>query len=144
MNFQIIPFTELSTEQLYELLKLRVDVFVVEQQCPYAEIDGADKDAQHLLVTKDNNLIGYARIVFEDNQLHIGRIICHANYRNQGVGKEIMHRAMEFCKKQYPKEDIYLSAQAHLENYYSGFGYQSISPVYDWDGINHIDMVYKV
>ena len=144
MNFTFLPFSELSLEQLYNLLKLRVDVFVVEQQCAYAEIDNADQQAVHVLVTKKNELIGYARILFENQELHIGRIISHPDFRNTGLGTQIMKEAMNYCAENYPKEDIYLSAQAHLEEYYSRFGYKTISDVYDWDGIEHINMVFKV
>lgn len=136
-------FQELSVEELYALLKLRVDVFMIEQACFYDELDNQDQTAHHLLAIQDDSLIGYARILFEKSHLHIGRIVVHPSHRKKGIAHQLIMQSMAFCKKNYPKEDIYLSAQAHLEGYYQSYGYKTISKPYDWDGISHVDMKYS-
>lgn len=142
MRINTKAFQELTVDELYALLKLRFDVFVLEQTCFYNELDCQDQTAHHILAEKDGQLIGYARILFEKQHLHIGRIVIKENYRKLGLGKQIITNAMQFCNKQFPGEDIYLSAQAHLAHYYEKFGYRVISKPYDWDGIVHIDMKY--
>lgn len=135
-------FQELTVDELYELMKLRFDVFILEQKCFYDEFDLQDQTAHHVLIKQDENLIGYARVLFEKEHLHIGRIVVGINNRKQGVARQLILNAMKFCKENYPKEDIYLSAQVHLESYYQSFGYQTISKPYDWDGILHVDMKF--
>lgn len=140
MDSRFLSFSELTNHELYELLKLRVDVFVVEQECCYEEIDNKDQQAIHLLMKENELLVGYARILFEETHLHIGRIISHQNKRGTGIGKQLMEKSLWYCDKNYPGEPVYLSAQAHLEAYYQRFGFHTISKPYDWDGIDHIDM----
>ncbi len=133
-------FHELSINQLYDLIKLRIDVFVVEQNCAYEELDNQDQNAQHVLVYQENQLIGYARILFTNKHLHIGRIVVSKSFRGKGIASKLLRYCMDYCAKQWPKEPIYLSAQVHLQAYYEGFGFLPISEVYDWDGIDHVDM----
>ena len=143
MKIAILPFSKLSLNQLYELLKLRVDIFVVEQQCSYAELDNADQNAIHIMATETDEIIGYARISFKGDKIHIGRIVIKQSHRNKGLGKELMNSAIQYCAEEFPNQPIYLSAQIHLQKYYESFGFQAISDVYDWDGIDHLDMILK-
>lgn len=143
MKIAILPFSKLSLNQLYELLKIRVDIFVVEQQCSYAELDNADQNAIHIMATETDEIIGYARISFNHNKIHIGRIVIKQSHRNKGLGKELMNSAIQYCAEEFPNQPIYLSAQIHLQKYYESFGFQAISDVYDWDGIDHVDMILK-
>lgn len=135
-------FQELNVNQLYDVLKLRVDVFVVEQECAYEELDNQDQNAVHVLACPKSSaeLVAYARILFEKGDLHIGRIVVKKEYRNQGIAQELMHYCLNYCTEHWPNEPIYLSAQAHLEHYYQTFGFQTSSEPYDWDGIMHVDM----
>lgn len=136
-------FDQLTTHELYALLKLRTDVFVVEQNCAYEELDNQDQNAHHLLVTQENELIGYSRVLHEKGHLHIGRIVTNLTTRKTGLGKAIIIESIRYCKVNFPNEEIHISAQARLETYYHSFGFKTISAAYDWDGIPHVDMVLK-
>jgi len=140
MNWHFKKFDDLTNSELYKLLKLRVDVFVVEQACPYPEIDDEDQDAIHLLVIEGNQLAAYARILIQKDHWHIGRIITHKDYRKKGLGKELMTRCITYCKEELDCTEIHLSAQTYLEQFYKDFGFVSYSSPYDWDGIMHLDM----
>lgn len=135
--------SQLSTEQLYQLLRLRNEVFIVEQQCIYQDIDNQDLvgNNRHLLGLQNNQLVAYARILATQTNLSIGRVITAPNFRNQGLGKELLECALMLCKKHCPNHlPIYLSAQAHLQAFYSSFGFIAEGDIYDEDGIPHIKM----
>ncbi len=140
MSINIKRFNELSLEELYAILKLRSDVFVVEQQCAYEECDNQDQKATHFLVIQDDILVAYCRVLFEKDSLHIGRIVVLPSKRHQGLATELIKTAISYCQKLWPDEVIYISAQSHLEAYYNGLGFETISGCYDWDGIDHVDM----
>jgi len=136
-------FADLTVHELYDLLRLRVDIFVVEQTCPYPEIDGQDQHAVHLFASdKDGALIACARILppEKDDRPHIGRIAVRKDLRGKGIASELMHRALEIVKEQYGSRRSALAAQAHLEHYYARFGFRRHGPDYIWDGIPHVDM----
>jgi ElaA protein len=143
-TWTVRPFKALSVHELYALLKLRTDVFVVEQQCPYAELDGQDEGAFHLLgTTSEGGLIAYARILppHDDGMPHIGRVVVDPAHRGLGLGKAIMHAALEAVRTQFGAVPVALSAQAHLQPFYEGLGFVPTSEPYMWDGIPHVDMV---
>ncbi len=137
-------FDTLTTRQLYALLKLRQDVFVIEQQCIYAELDGEDFHHWHLLVMIDNELAGYLRVIPADFHssgcVAIGRVVIAKPFRGQGLASELMQQTLIFCEEKFPGQLLFLSAQEHLLDFYKGFGFSSISEVYLEDGIPHIDM----
>jgi ElaA protein len=142
----IKPFQALTGMELHDLLRLRVDVFVVEQRCPYAEIDGLDPTAEHVLALDPvDGLIGYARILptSADDLPHIGRVVVDPRHRNKGVAAELMRAAMEWLAVRYGSPRNAISAQAHLVGMYGRLGYREAGPVYDWDGIPHVDMVFN-
>ncbi|RCW28680.1 ElaA protein [Ciceribacter lividus] len=134
---------ELSAAQLYELLKLRVDIFVVEQACAYPELDGNDADCLHLRLIDGGGLIACARL-WRPTPTHlprIGRVAVSPAHRGKRLGEALMREAISACEKAYPGEAIEISAQSHLQKFYGGFGFTPISGEYLEDGIPHVDMV---
>jgi ElaA protein len=130
---------ELSTTALHGLLRLRVDVFVVEQQCPYAELDGRDLDPTtvHLWTGPDEAPLGYARLLSEaDGVRRIGRVCTAAASRGQGLATRLVAAALE----EVGDATCVLSAQAHLTGLYGGLGFTVSGPGYDWDGVPHVPM----
>lgn len=136
---------DLGKEQLYALLALRTEVFVVEQQCPYLETDGLDLigDTRHLMGWQADRLVAYLRLL--DPQSHngdvvIGRVVTAASVRGQGLGHELMSLGLEQAEKHWPGLPVYLSAQAHLQEYYGRYGFVAAGEVYLEDDIPHIGM----
>jgi ElaA protein len=133
---------ELSPPALYAVLKLRVDVFVVEQQCPYAEIDGKDGDALHLRALDGGELAGYLRVLppVGEGPARIGRVVVASSHRGRKLGAKLMLEAIGQCRGSFPARDIELSAQSPLQAFYGAFGFRPVSAEYVEDGIPHIDM----
>lgn len=145
MQWRSYHFNELDNTQLYALLRLRIDVFVVEQQCPYPELDGKDclADTQHLLGYKNDVLLAYARVLAPGvSYVHssIGRVAVSQNARGDGTGHKLMKEAINLCRKLWPQESIDIGAQAYLKKFYMHHGFIPFSEVYLEDGIEHIDM----
>lgn len=144
INWNSKPFDALSLMEFHELLKLRVDVFVVEQNCPYPELDGQDPNAIHILGRDaDGAMVAVARILppASGDVPHIGRIAVRQDVRGKGIAKELMQVALEELSKRYGSRRSALAAQSHLERFYAGFGYERQGPDYPWDGIPHVDML---
>jgi ElaA protein len=135
-------FDELTPRNLYELLKLRMDVFVVEQNCAFAEIDGHDPGAVHGLVHVDGRLVGTARLFGPpaDGPARIGRIATHPDYRGKGIGAAIMRSGMAEISRRWAGTPVVLGAQAHLQAFYAGFGFETTSDTYLEDGVPHVEM----
>ncbi|MBB4215140.1 GNAT family N-acetyltransferase [Rhizobium anhuiense] len=135
---------ELPARELFDLMRMRVDVFVVEQNCPYPELDGKDIDALHLRLLEDAELLGAARILkpYEPRDPStIGRVVVSPAHRGKRLGDALMREAITACERLYPANPIALSAQAHLRRFYESFGFVGISQEYLEDGIPHIDMI---
>jgi ElaA protein len=147
MKFIWKTFEQLLKEELYNILRLRQEIFAVEQNSVYLDVDGKDQNAQHLLVyNQNNNLAAYLRIVAPKERFlvpSIGRVIVLAEARGMGLGKEMMVRAIKRVNDIYPGMDIRLSAQEHLERFYAGFGFKRDSEPYQEDGIPHLEMVLR-
>lgn len=150
VTWQWSKFNELSVSDLYEIIKAREAVFVVEQNCPYQDADGKDSNAWHLVgwdeADNKKELVAYLRVLppgTSFDEPSIGRIITTLKVRGKGLGKEIMEKAIQKVKELFPNQPIRMSAQEHLETYYEKFGFKKNSGVYDEDGIPHIDMVLK-
>ncbi len=150
ITWQSKNFSNLSLEQLYDILKLRVDVFVVEQACYYPDLD-SDKDKLdrhpktiHLLGYQDNNLVAYLRILPKGesylNKISIGRVVIAESARGKGLGNELMIEALSICQQYFANEVIKISAQQHLKTYYQRHGFKQVSEMYLEDGIPHIGM----
>lgn len=136
----ILHFKELTTLQLHSIYKLRNNVFIVEQNCCYNDVDDIDLISYHLLIEQQNTLIAYCRIYKIKNYFHIGRVTVDYNNRKTGLGKLIMQKAIEFSKKQNPKSTIKISAQKYLIKFYNNIGFITIGKEYLEDGIPHIKM----
>ncbi|QWW69572.1 GNAT family N-acetyltransferase [Rhizobium sp. WYJ-E13] len=135
---------ELSARELYDLLRMRVDVFVVEQNCPYPELDGKDIDALHLRLLDDGELLGSTRLLKPyraQDPVKIGRVVVSPTHRGKRLGDALMTESIAVCERLCPGNPIALSAQAHLRRFYESFGFVKTSEEYLEDGIPHIDMV---
>lgn len=147
MQWRTLSFAELTTVQLYELLQLRVDVFVVEQNCPYPELDGKDCAAQtwHLLgVDVNGQLQAYARLLapgISYEEVSIGRVLVRDSARGQGIANILMQQAISECQRLWPQQAIKIGAQQYLLAFYQQLGFEQVSEMYLEDGIPHIDML---
>ena len=147
MEWLYQSFDEISGRELYELLKLRVNVFIVEQDCPYAELDGNDFDAIHITCKDEQGIAGYSRLLPKGVKYEspsIGRVIVRADLRGTGLGHMLMECATQQVLKKWQPSEIFLQAQTHLEAFYKQHGFNTISEPYKDDGIPHIDMIYPV
>jgi ElaA protein len=146
INWTIKRFEELSVTELYDILNLRSEVFVIEQDCIYQDMDYADQKALHLMGKAEEKLMAYARI-FAPNikyiEASIGRVVTQPAYRNIGLGKVLMDNAISYCLENFPKHHIRISAQCYLEKFYQNLGFEIVSAVYQEDGIDHQEMLYK-
>lgn len=145
IQWHLVPFSQLSTTQLYQLLKLRVDVFVVEQNCPYPELDGNDilHGVHHLLGYKNGELVACTRLLPAGttyDSVSIGRVATKHNARGGGLGHQLMQKSIMHCQQLWPNEAIEIGAQEHLKPFYQQHGFVVTSEVYLEDGIPHVDM----
>ncbi len=139
-------FSELSAAELYEVLKLRVNVFVVEQTCPYPECDDKDQQAYHLMGYSANELMAYARILAPGVSYptaSIGRVVVKAEYRLYKKGYELMRLAINKTCQLYDINEITISAQHRLEKFYCNLGFKSKGGIYLEDDIPHIKMLFS-
>ena len=130
----------------HDLLRLRIDVFVVEQNCPYPEIDGADATAIHLFATDMyDTIVAYARILppGSDGLPHIGRVVVRSNERGKGIATELMERALLRVAELHGSMRSALAAQTHLEQFYAALGFERAGQDYMLDGIPHVDMIHE-
>ena len=145
MNIIFKTFAELSTSELYDILKLRADVFVVEQDCVYQDLDNLDQVSTHLYLEKENKILAYARLLppnsSYENYASIGRILNPLDERKKGYGHKLMEVAHQFMDENYPASKIKIAAQEYLHDFYERHGYKQIRDRYMWDGIWHIDMI---
>ncbi len=144
MKILVRKFNELSLEELYMILQLRSEVFVVEQNCVYQDIDGKDEKALHILGKKDGELVAYTRCFkagdyFE--QASIGRVIVKENFRKSGLGHEIMKATIREIEERFKTTSIKLSAQQYLTGFYEIHKFQQTGEGYLEDGIPHIAMI---
>lgn len=147
MEFNVKPFAELSLRELYRILEIRVEVFVVEQDCVYQDIDGKDTASHHVIGIVDKEIHAYTRILppgtSYDNYASIGRVLTTKEVRRDGYGRKLMKASIEACEKMYPTHKIKISAQTYLLKFYNGLGFVQEGEDYLEDGIPHVGMVYK-
>ena len=138
-RFASSSYDQLSRQTLYEILALRAAVFVVEQNCPYQDVDGKDIEAIHLMGYEKNQLVAYARIlpkgIAYKDYISIGRVVTAAAVRGKGYGHVLVKKAVEVAKATYPKNAIKISAQAHLEAFYKAHGFMPTGEAYLEDDI---------
>ena len=143
IKFEWKVFDKLSNNDLYAILHLRQEVFVVEQNCPYLDADNSDQNAFHLLCYKGNKLVAYLRafkpgVKYKGSSM--GRIVTELNSRGLGIGKEITKEGVKFLKKEFPNDEIVISAQYRLKDFYIDLGFTPRGEVYLEDDIDHIQM----
>ena len=145
MVWSFKSFDKLKVQELYDLLKLRSDVFVVEQNCVYSDQDDKDQEAIHVLGYKRNRLLAYARILpigsAEEKYAMIGRIVTRQTIRGTGVGKELVRKSRDYCQHTFNELNIKISAQSHLKNFYQQHGFTKKGDDYLEDGIPHCAMI---
>ncbi|WP_445383595.1 GNAT family N-acetyltransferase [Robiginitalea sp. IMCC43444] len=144
MKILVKSFSELSVEELYALLQLRSDIFVVEQQCIYLDLDGIDTKAVHVLGYEGSELAAYTRIFRAGDNMElasIGRVAVQQGYRGQGKGVEIMKASLEAVASEFGEKDVAISAQTYLIEFYEGLGFKKKGDIYLEDDIPHIKMI---
>ena len=137
-------YSELRKDELYEILKFRQEIFVVEQQSWYLDVDALDQDALHFLGTFNNDLVAYERLLapgIKNSYVSLGRILVHEKYRGLGLGHYLVDEGMKKSKDIFPSMLIILSAQEHLEQFYNEHGFTKCGDPYIEDGIPHIEMI---
>ena len=145
MKLMVKHFSELSAEELFEIYKLRVSVFVVEQKCPYQEVDEADRSAYHLWLQDEDGLEAYARVLPQGTTFpaaSIGRVI--AVKRRCGLGSKIVEAAIETAKSRFSADTITIEAQVYARSLYEKHGFRQTSEEFLEDGIPHIQMQLKL
>lgn len=144
LNIQIRNFTELDTLALYQILQLRNEVFIVEQACPYQDLDNFDSAGIHLYFLENDVIVAYCRILPPGVKLVeacITRVITKSSHRTKGFGKMLMLHAIIYIAQQWPDYNIKISAQAYLQQFYESFGFVKTSDIYLEDNIPHMDML---
>ncbi len=146
IDIQVKSFSELSTQELYDLLQLRSEVFVVEQDCVYQDVDGKDQKALHVLGTKDHKLVAYTRLFkpgYYFEEASIGRVVVAKNQRQFKYGYDIMKASIEAINTYYNETTIKISAQLYLKTFYNNLGFIEVGNTYLEDDIPHIAMFKK-
>lgn len=147
MTWQLKKFYELTNDELYNILRLRNSIFIVDQQCVFAEIDGNDQiNCHHLFYNLEGKIIAYARI-FAPGQVYqetcLSRVCTSLDQRGKGIGKQLLKKALEETRRLYPGQSIRIGAQLYLKSFYENFGFEVSGEPYLEDGIEHIQMIKK-
>lgn len=147
MKWSLKKFSELTSHEIYKILKLRNEIFIVEQSCPYMDCDGKDEESYHLFAEDGEDIIAYLRIIKKGiiyDDVAIGRVCVNKKYRKNNLGREMLLRAISFIENELKEKKIKIQAQSYLYDFYKSLGFNEISDTYLEDGISHIDMIsYK-
>lgn len=145
ITWQCLRFSDLSTAQLYAILKARSEVFVLEQNCVYLDMDGADSACLHLVAwTAEQEVAAYLRLVppgLKFAEASLGRVISSASLRGTGIGKQLLTKALQQLALLYPGQPVRIGAQQYLEKFYRSFGFVTDSAMFLEDGIPHLEML---
>lgn len=144
IRIEIKPFNAFSIDELYKVLALRNEIFIVEQNCVYEDIDGSDDKADHLMFWDGDLLVAYARLfdygVKYEDAACIGRVLVKQEYRKFGFGHQLIKQALRYIHENYATESVEIGAQEHLSDFYESHGFRITSESYLEDGIPHIQM----
>lgn len=146
VDWKVARFEELSPHELHEVYRLRVAVFIVEQNCVFQDVDGVDPQCWHLLGRSGGGLAAYCRLCPPGAKFaepSIGRVITAAGARRTGLGRELMRNAVRHAERLWPGRDLRIGAQVYLQRFYNEFGFETASAPYDEDGIAHVQMLRK-
>lgn len=145
MTWKTVAFNELTLEELYQIMVVRQEVFVVEQDCPYLDADDRDQECYHVLGYENDNLVAYSRLVPKgisyESSVSIGRILTTEKGRGKGIGKTLVQFSIDETKRLFNTNKITISAQCYLIKFYESFGFQVVGEEYLEDDIPHIKMV---
>ncbi|MGX7328743.1 GNAT family N-acetyltransferase [Enterococcus bulliens] len=144
LTWKIKSFSTLTPKELYSIMQLRQEVFVIEQACIYQDADGWDEQALHLFCLDGQQICAYSRLFLAGvkyPQASIGRVVVATSHRKTGLGRILFAEGVRYLTKEYQQQTIYLQAQAYLESFYASFGFQTISKPYLEDDILHVDML---
>ncbi len=144
LNIIAKTFDELTANELYDLLQLRSEIFVVEQDCVYQDLDGKDQKALHIIGTKDDKIVAYARVFKAGDymaQASIGRVLVKSSERQHSYGRDIMETSIKTVEERFNETSIALSAQSYLKRFYNSLGFLEKGGEYLEDGIPHVMMV---
>ncbi len=144
VNFCVKKFSDLSLSELYQVLRLRAEVFVVEQDCVYQDIDNKDQKALHVLGNKDNHVVAYTRIFDKGDYFEnasIGRVVVAENERKYGYGHDLMKESIKAIENHFDTKQIKISAQTYLKKFYNSHDFVQVGEEYLEDGIPHIAMI---
>lgn len=147
INWNCKLFDELNVHELYAILRLRTEVFVVEQNCVFQDMDNKDQSSYHVCGWASDQLVAYTRLVpagVSYEQASIGRVITAPSARSTGMGKELMQYSIKKLYERWGKQSIKLGAQLYLKKFYESFGFQQTSDIYIEDGIPHIEMLFPI
>ena len=146
MKFEFKQFKDLTTDELYDILQLRAEIFVVEQDCVYNDIDGLDKEGVHQFFKKDGEIVAYSRLLKPGTRFpdySIGRVVVSQSERGTGLGIEMMKEAKTFILNKWGATKIKISAQKYLQKFYEDLGFEIVTEEYLEDGIPHFGMIFK-
>ena len=142
MDIRVAAFAELTPAEVYDVARLRQAVFVVEQGCPYPDLDGRDPElgTGHVLLHDGEELLGYARVLDDGTTWRIGRVVLTEAARGQGLADGLVEAALDHCRGEGPGRDVVLDAQTPLAGWYAGFGFVTDGEEFLEDGIPHTPM----
>ncbi|WP_175987521.1 GNAT family N-acetyltransferase [Bacillus sp. Marseille-Q1617] len=146
MSWKVKSFNELSTTELYMILKERTQVFVVEQHCPYLEVDGKDLHSYHLYKEENGEVTAYSRILpsgISYEEASIGRVFVKREHRGRGLAGELLQKGLAFIHDELKEKTVKIQAQEYLREFYGSFGFEAVTDTYLDDGIPHIDMILE-
>ena len=141
--WEIKKFNELTTEELFAILYLRTEIFVVQQKRIYQEVDQNDLNAIHIFNTVDGKIAAYARIFSQNDNVTFGRVVTAPDFRGQGLGNELMQQIFEAIEQYFPKKQIEIEAQTHVENFYKKFDFTSYGEPFLFQHTPHIKMFHQ-
>jgi ElaA protein len=142
MQIEFKAFDELTSQEVYDMMKLRFDVFVLEQKCLYPEFDDIDAKAVHVLIKDEEELAASARLYKKtDKRASFGRVVVDEVYRGRTIGKELVRESINYIHANWDVREIEIGAQTQLNAFYTSFGFEDIGDEYDDAGIMHVDML---
>jgi ElaA protein len=144
LKWQLKQFSQLSPDELYQLLRLRSEVFVVEQKCIFLDMDNKDQDCWHLLGWKSHLLAASTRLVppgIAYDEMSIGRVVSSPQARGKGIGRQLMIESIQHCYRLFGENPIRIGAQLYLEKFYKSLGFSTDGNIYLEDGIEHVEML---
>ena len=140
-------FNDLTPHELYAILQLRIEVFIVEQQCAFQDADNKDQLSYHFMAWNEDTLAAYTRLVPANvsfKEISIGRVVTASQFRNAGLGKELMKQSIDSIWKLWNKQPIRIGAQLYLKSFYESLGFEQASDMYLEDDIEHIEMLLSI